>query len=261
MSRFWGILVVLLAVAGCSRTAPDGAASLTGQTGSPGSSLAYEHTVSIALPAPEIAARMVAVREACVTGAFVECSLLRFEETTDERPSGKLVVRLAPAGVEPIVALAADGGVVGSHITRAEDLAEPVADLDRQLTQLQSQRSILDQFQSRDDLSVADMLALAREISSLETKLAEIAQGQAALGRRVETNLLTIRFDGTLDESGGARIRVALGESASSFIEGLEEAIRLAALGLPFVLIAFPVALAWRWTWRRATRTRPGDAG
>ncbi len=259
MLRFCVLLIGLLAVAGCARTTTDGARGITGETGSPGASLAYEHTVSVVLPTPHISARMAAVRDACVSQALVECSLLRFEETAGEHLAATLVVRLAPGGVGPLVALAAEGGTVDSHVTSAEDLAQPVADLGRQRTQLQSQREVLDGFRGRDDLSVADMLALAREVSSLETQLAEIEQGQASLGRRIETNLLTIRFNGKA--GSWARITTALGESASSFIEGLEEAIRLAALGLPFVLLAFPIALAWRWMWRKATRWNSVDGG
>jgi hypothetical protein len=260
MTRFVLVFSGLLLVAGCTKSSVEGPGGIRGETGSAGSSLAYEHTVTITLSASQIPVRMSSVREACVSASFAECSLLRFEETAGDRPSGTLVIRLAPEGVEPIVALAAEDGVIGSHVTRAEDLAEPVADMGRRRERLESQRSILHEFQRRTNLSVADMLSIARELSSLESQLAEIERGEAALGRRVETNLLTLRYATVAEHGGWSRIRTAIGESVESFVSGSIEAIELAAFGLPFVLLAFPVALLWRWLWRRATGRRRSDA-
>jgi hypothetical protein len=260
MPRFCVALVTLLFVVGCNKSSVEGAGGIRGESGSAGSSLAYEHTVAIALSPSLIPTRMSALREACVNASIVRCDLLRFEETAGDSPSGLLVLRLAPEGVEPIVALAADGGVIGSHLTRAEDLAEPVADMERRREQLETQRSILHEFRSRKDLSVADMLSIARELSLLESQLAEVERGGAALGRRVETNLLTVRYTSDGEHDRWSRISTAVGESADSFIDGAIEAIELAAFGLPFVLLAFPVALLWRWLWRRATRRPRGDA-
>jgi hypothetical protein len=260
MPRFVVLLLTLLLVAGCNKSSIEGAGGVRGESGSAGSSLAYEHTVAIAISPSLIPARMSSVRQACIDATIAQCDLLRFEETTGERPSGLLVLRLAPAGVEPMVVLAADGGVIGSHVTRAEDLAEPVADTERRREQLESQRSILYEFKSRKDLSVADMMSIARELSLLETQLVEVERGGAAFARRVETNLLTVRYTSDGELGRWARVRIAIGESADSFIDGAIEAIELAAFGLHFVLLAFPVALLWRWLWRRATGRRRGDA-
>ncbi len=48
--------------------------------------------------------------------------------SNQDLPSGNIRMRLAPGGVEPIIALASKDGEVTSRNTSAEDLAEPVAD-------------------------------------------------------------------------------------------------------------------------------------
>lgn len=260
MARFTLLLLAVLLIAGCTRNSFDGSGGVRGEQGSPESSLAYEHTVSIALSASQIGARMAAVRDSCVEATFAECSLLRFEETAGDFPSGLLTVRLAPDGVEPIVALAATDGAISSHVTRAEDLSKPSADMAREREQLEAQRTIIRDFQSRKDLSAADMIAIAQELSSIESRLADVERDQATLERRVETNLLTIRYTSRTEEGSWARIRSAVGESVNSFVNGTVEAIGMAAFGIPFILVAFPLALLWRWMWRRATSRHRTDA-
>lgn len=256
MARFLLILLVMLVVSGCSRDSFEGAGRVQGEQGSPESSLAYEHTVSIALSASQIGEKMAEVRDSCTEAVFGECDLLRFEETAGDFPSGLVVIRLAPAGVEPIVAMAAEGGAVSSHVTRAEDLSKPAADAVREREQLEAQRAVIREFQSRGDLSVADMISIAQELSSIESRLTEVERSQSTIARRVETNLLTIRYSSRAEKGGWARIRSAAGGTVDSFVDGTVEAIEIAAFGIPFLLVAFPLALLWRWMWRATSRRR-----
>ncbi len=48
-------------------------------------------------------------------------------------------------------------------------------------------------------------------------------------------------------------------EATGSFVDGMVQAIELVAFGVPLLVIAFPVALFWRWAWRKATRPRHTD--
>lgn len=259
MQRICCLFLAIFLVSGCAKIATEAGMGPKGETGPAGTSLAYEHTVTISVSPQQIPERMSAVREACVTASLAHCSLIRFEETAGSRPSGLVVIRLEPDGVEPIVALASEGGVIGSHQTRAEDLAEPVADANRLQQQLESQRTLLLEFKARTDISVADMLSIARELAAVESQLLEVERSQAELGRRIETNLLTIRYTSENEEGQWARIGAAVSDSASSFVGGVVEAIELVAFGLPFLLLAFPLALLWRFMWRRATRNRNRD--
>jgi hypothetical protein len=42
-------------------------------------------------------------------------------------------------------------------------------------------------------------------------------------------------------------------------VNGVGQVLELSGQGLPFLILAFPLALLWRWTWRRATRGHRKD--
>jgi hypothetical protein len=249
-------IAVALAVGGCAKKTNVDSASVAGEVAKPGTSLAYEHTVFVSIAGSALAERMVAVREACADERFGSCSLLRFEESSGRYPSGLLAVRIAPEGVEPLVALASKDARVGSRQTRAEDLAEAVSDAAREQEQLNAQRQKLLDFQSRKDLTVTDMISLAHEGAMVESRLAELGRTSANLQRRIETNLLTVQFSTSESGSRWSSVGDSIADSLDSLADGTSEAIGMIAFGIPFLIVLFPLALVWRWLWRRATFRR-----
>lgn len=249
------LLVFCLALAACAKkSSVDAGPSVAGEQSRPGASLAYEHSVAILLPREGFGQRLEAVRSACLDERFGTCGLLSFEQSSDHRPSGSISVRLLPEAVEPLVALATEGGTLGSRKTRAEDLAEAVADTEAHLERLNLQRSALLQYQSRAELSVTDMLTIARELAAVEAGLQGHQRSAANQVRRLETNLLTFSFNTPFENSKLSRLGEALTESLDTAIDGIADAIAFVAYGLPILIIAFPLALLWRALWRRATR-------
>ncbi|MGB0135124.1 MAG: DUF4349 domain-containing protein [Dokdonella sp.] len=136
----------------------------------------------------------------------------------------------------------------------AEDLAEVVADTDLRKDQLVSQQARLLDFQGRSGRAVADMIALANELARVEASLAELDRASANLQHRTETNLLIIQFSTMEGHSRWSSVGRSLSGSLDSFAEGVSEAIDMIAYGFPFLLALFPLALLWRWLWRRATQ-------
>jgi hypothetical protein len=177
-----GILLIgifLAAVAACSEKSSRMAKPppVAGQAAKPGSFLAYEHTVRILLSQENVAERMEASRVACVEERFGTCSLLEYDQGGMPSTNGSIVVRIVPAGVEPLVKLAGEGGAVGYRETKAEDRADVVADIEQKQQLLEKQKAKLLEFQVRKDLPVSDVLALTRELAQIETQLDELAQG------------------------------------------------------------------------------------
>lgn len=249
------LLALCLALAACAKTSSvDPGPTVTGEQSRPGASLAYEHSVAITLPREGFGQRLEAVRSACLDERFGACSLLSFEQSSEHRPSGAISVRLLPEAVEPLVALATEGGKLGSRKTRAEDLAEAVADTEAHLERLQLQRSTLLQYQAQPDLSLSDMLTIARELAAVEAGLQGHQRSAANQVRRLETNLLTFSFNTPYEVSRLSRLGDALTESLDTAISGIADAIAFVAYGLPILIVAFPLALLWRSLWRRATR-------
>ena len=70
----------------------------------------------------------------------------------------------------------------------------------------------------------------------------------------METNLLTMRYTSMGATSAWSQITSSVLESGDALAEGVAEAVGMIAFGMPFVLVAFLLALLWRWAWRKVTR-------
>ena len=254
-ARATAVLFTALLLAACSHkqeVAPQPAA-IGGERSKAGAQLAYEHDLTLHLPADAIAPRLGAAREACESARFGACDLLRIEQSTHD---ASITVRIVPAGVEPLVALAAQGGEVGERETRAEDLAPAVADNQRQQARLKAQQKRLDELAARKDITVADLIALGKEQAQVESELQALEQAAAGQQRRIATNLVTLNLRPAGADTRGSRLRQSLGGVLDQFVDGAANAIETLSYGLPFLLLGFPVLLFWLWLWRRFTRRR-----
>ena len=261
----WTVLLALSLLAAptlvaCKKKAaavPSETAGVAGETAKPGSFLAYEHSVDIELAADVLASRADAVRTACHAQRWGACSVLSIDESSGSRPRVRLVLRLAPDAVEPMVALAAEGGQRGDRTLKAEDLADAVADTTRQRETLLAQRERLRDFSARKDLSASDLIALSAASAETEAALQSTERTAADQQRRIETNRLTLDLSSPwIPEGRGARIATAFGDFGDALVEGVEEMLELLAYGIPFLFAAFPLALGWRWAWRRLVHGR-----
>jgi hypothetical protein len=216
--------------------------------------LAYEHTVGVRVAAADIGPKLEATRAACNDGRFGECVVLSVRQQGGDHPGASLGVRILPAGVEPMIALASEGADIGQRTTRAEDLAVAVRDNELALARLRSERERLQEFQARRDLAVADMIALSRQLAEVESQLDAAQQQGAQHRRRIDTQLLTLDFQPTSTQSGRNEIVVALRESGAILASGVAWTIRAFAFLLPLLVLAGAFAF-W---FRRGRRKRGG---
>ncbi len=252
--------VLLAALYGCSAEHAEsvsGNAGFQGETGKPGTALAYEHRVGIRLPAARIDAQLAASRDACNSERFGQCDVLAIEQRGGIGHYAELTVRIVPDGVEKLVAAAAEGGTLESRQTRAEDLAQAVADTRQQRERLQREYQTLQQYQGRKDMSVGDLLALAKEIAAVEAQLADNAQAGAQQQRRIATNLLTLSFSSEAQpDSRLGQLATAAGQLLDDLVDGTIAAMKFFAYSLPFLVVLLPLGLLlrglWRWLRRRA---------
>lgn len=214
--------------------------------------LAYEHVLRINLPRADITKRLDEARAACDTARFGACNVLRIEQHSS---SATLQVRIAPEGVEPLTALAAKGGSVGMRHTNAEDLADAVGDNRRQSDLLQQHAARLAELAARKDITVADLITLSREQAEVETRRQALEREAATQQRRLDTNRLELRFEDVAVASRGP-FRGGLSALLDELAEGTADALRMLGYGLPFLILGFPLALAWRALWRRFSGRR-----
>lgn len=254
------LLVVLLStVAACSRPAKTDAFAGSAAMAAPeavradrdaGAMLAYEHDASIAIEAAAIPQRLQQARQACERGTFGSCVVLNVRQNGGDQPSASLGMRIAPAGVEPMIALASAGATLGDRSTHAEDLAVVVRDNGQLQDRLRKELARLQEFQQRRDLAVADMIALSKQLAETEAQLQAAEQEGAQHRRRIDTQLLTLEFRPPGGESGRGEIAQALRDFGGIVSMGTAWTIRAAAFLIPLVLV-LGLLLAGVRRWRR----------
>lgn len=246
------LLGVLQAATGCSKKQEVSPAPVSGEQSKAGAMLAYEHTLRIKLPEAKIADRLAAARQACESNRFGACNILRIQQ--DEHLAS-LVVRIVPEGVEPMAKLASQGGAVGYRQTRAEDLADAVNDNRRQRDLLEKHARHLAELAARKDMAVADLIALSHEQASVESQLQLLQAVASNQQRRLDTNRLELDFGSSDRYTRGGRIGTGFSGLPDEVTDGVIDALGLLGYGLPFLILAFPLAMLWRRLWRRFTRS------
>ena len=251
----WIAVAMIVSLAACSKPGASAGADSDASQGAsapPGTFLAYEHNVTIALGKQDIPVRLAAAQASCLAQTFGNCVVLDVEQRGGEFPHGKLTVRIVPKGVEPMIRQAGQGGDVNDRSTRAEDLADVVRDTSLQNDRLEKEHARLLEFEARPNLSVADMLALSKQLADVESQLDAAQHDAAQQQRRIDTNLLTLEFQ----LPGGASGRSEIGQAFSDFGEILASAtaflIRAFAMLIPVSIVFAGILMFWRW--RRRSR-------
>ena len=258
----FALILLLLAAGGCSKKVSEegasaDAAGVMGQENAPGSFLAYAHDATVRLPGPDIAARVAAVRTACMDGRHGRCTVLGEQQGSGQWPSGQLKLRAVPTAIEPLVAMAAEGGELAQRGTEAEDLADAVRDDGLRQQRLRTQHQRLSEFLARRDIKAEDLIALSNQLSEIETELQASEQEAAQQQRRLRTNLLTLNFQSSQVTVESSEVGEALRDSLSVLDTSVAVLVTVAVALLPFLLVAGVLA----WIIRALLRRRRRPAG
>ena len=249
IAKRWLLLAMLVLVAaGCSEKQEAKPLPVAGEAGKAGAKLAYEHHLRIELQEGQVAPRMAAVREACESARFGACNVLDIDQSEH---SGSLKVRVVPSGVEPLTGIASQNGKLAWRETKAEDLADAVNDNEQKRKQLEIYSTQVEQLAQRKDISTSDLIALAHERAQIQVERESLQNDAAQQQRRIDTNLLQMDFS---DDSGKSRFGISFTDWTDQLKEGIRDALSMLAYGIPFLFLVFPLALGWRWVWRRVTR-------
>ena len=216
--------------------------------------LAYEHSVSIELDRELIPKRLHEIESACAASKPVECTVLEASLRSHEDVfEGTLRMRIAPEGVDTTIENAHQGGKLTSRSTRAEDLAQPIADTQRKLALMTTHRDRLAEIMKNKDLKVEQLITVSKELATVQTDIDALSTEQAQLRRRVDTDLLTINLsppEGTY-QAQQTPIRDALKFFGSTFREAVGNVISFVAVVLPWLVIILPGLFLLRsfWSW------------
>ncbi|MET0534835.1 MAG: DUF4349 domain-containing protein [Steroidobacter sp.] len=223
--------------------------------------LAYEHTVWIELNRDVVPTRLREIESACTSNQPAECTVLEVTLNGQEDVfSGTIRMRIAPQGVDPTIETASQGGKLTSRSTRAEDLAQPIADTQRRLALLTTHRDRLAEFMKSKDIKVEQLIAVSKELATAQTEIDSLGAEQAQLRRRVDTNVLTIHLSPPQSDYAARRspIKDALKFFGSNFREAVGQVIEFIAVLLPWLVIVLPglflVRAFWAWIGRKLAK-------
>lgn len=234
-----------------------GAAAPANRPAGEADTLAYEHTVSIETTKELLPTRLHEIEAACHADAANGCRILEVSlHSQNALPGGNIRMRLAPAGVESIVSVASKGGVIKGRMTRAEDLAEPIADTEQQLALMTIHRDRLTEFLKSKDIKVDQLIELSKELATVQAQIDTLGTQRANLRRRVDTELLTINLSLPMIEYAADESPVgdALRYFVSDFAEAVGMVIRFLAVLLPWLVIILPGLFLLRLFWRSIGR-------
>lgn len=219
--------------------------------------LAYEHSIDIEMDSELLPTRLREIESACVAGKPVECTVLDVGlRSRNNVYGGTIKMRIAPQGVDSIVEAASQGGKLISRSTRAEDLAQPIADTQQQLSLMTTHRDRLAEIMKSKDLKIEQLITVSKELATVQTQIDALSTQQAQLRRRVDTDLLTIDLsppDGA-HQAQQTPIRDALRVFGSNFREAVSMVITFVAFVLPWLVILLPALFLLRLFWVRAGR-------
>ena len=249
------VLAIMAGLVGCGgqEIQPALSDAIAGVESPAGAFLAYEHRVVIEVAAERLSERVSAAQAACIDQRIGDCAVLNVEQQSGEWPSAQLTVRIAPEGVEKLLAIAGEGGELTSRSTKAEDLAQAVGDNATERARLEKLNERLEELAARKDLKIDDTLALSREIASVEVQLESLARDAQKLERRIDTNLLAMTFTPPGRDAASNALTDAFEDSGTRFIEGAASLVSVVSYLAPFVLVGAPLFVLVR-RWRRRKR-------
>lgn len=223
--------------------------------------LAYEHVISIEMGRELLPTRLREIEAACNADRASNCTVLDVAlSSNQDLPSGNIRMRLAPGGVDPIITLASKDGEVISRNTRAEDLAEPVADTERQTALLTLHRDRLAEFMKNKDIKIEQLITVSKELATVQSQLDSLSTQHANLRRRIDTDLLTINLSLPRQDytSQQTPVRDALRSFGSDFRAAVGMVISFFAVLVPWLIVILPglflLRLFWQWIGRRLAR-------
>lgn len=164
-------------------------------------------------------------------------------------------MRAEAKAIEPLIGIAGKGGDVESRSTSAEDLSVMIRDNTLLRERLRKQHARLLEFQDRRDLKVDDVIALSEQLSKVEAELEAADRDAANHKRRIETQLLTLKFSPVRAVESSSEVAEAFSDTGQVMATSTAAVVRVIAALIP-VLAVLVIGIwllrrMWRWVRRK----------
>ncbi|MEP6502943.1 MAG: DUF4349 domain-containing protein [Betaproteobacteria bacterium] len=252
------LLCAAALLAGCSRPADmvgvaerkvEGAAA---DKSARRASLAITRRAELQLETPRIAPLFNATVAACNAAATDSCVVLESSLSTGTRTHAELKLRAVPAGIARILATLRTGNGLVSESASAEDLAAPIADVERQLAMAREYRDSLLALRARGGNDIAALMKINQELAQVQSQLESATGERAHMQQRVDTETLTIEMNatGANDHEFLQPISRSLHDFGDHLAGAAANAITFIAYLIPWAVVLVPLG----WLVRRVAR-------
>jgi hypothetical protein len=236
-----------------------------GQPVDPVSYLAYSYALGLEVPGERLIGLMDGHAAACRSAGLRVCQVVGSSRhgDPDARLGGSLSLRAEPEWLQRFMqgaqrdAVGADGRVTRQS-TSTEDLTRSIIDTEATLRAKRGLRDRLQQLLATRPGSLADLLAVERELARVQGELDSTESNLTAMRTRVSMSALTIEYESTARAVAGSTLeplRLALIGFLDTLIESTAALVEVVGGLLPWVLaIWLLVWLLLRFRRRRASR-------
>lgn len=256
-------ILLLGALTGCSKKEDAGTAqqfapaSPTAQKGAAPAvrrTLAYQHDLDVDVPDAKVAPVFEAGQAACRALVAEQCTVMSAQlrgSAGDEAASARLTMRALPAAIPKLMAAFATRGEVTRQSTRAEELSGPLEDQAKKLALLKDYRDKLEGLRTRAANDIDSLINVNHELAQVQAELEAASGAQAALQRRVDTELLEVRISSQRHQAFWRPIGQAANQFGTSLSKGTAIAISATAYLIPWLLLLSLAVWIGRKLWRR----------
>lgn len=213
--------------------------------------LAYEHSIYIKSTHEDLETDYKKIVDACTADRINNCALLQSELNSGDYASASIRLRIAPAGVNPLLNLASGLGEISSQSTHIEDLSTAIADSEKRIAMLTNYQNQMLELQKQKNIDIDSAMKIAQEIANIQSQLEETAGAAQYLKTRTKMDIINIRFSTSPDESFWLDITNALDEFSENLSEAIASVIIATAYLLPWGLLFYVLFLIVRFLWRR----------
>ena len=263
MRRFLAVVLLLIAIQGCSRkeeaanlvSPGSGAAQVAGDALAQRRYLAIQNSISVEVDEQKVASLYEAGQTACREASVDECLVLESHISTGPLTTASLKFRAKPSGIRKLLSTFSANGTIKSQSTTAEDLSAPIADTAKKLAMLSEYRSKLEGLLGRASTDVDALIKVNRELAQVQSELESMTGTQSNLMRRVDTETLVVSIASLDSQSSWKLVTSAFSEFGANLARGVSSAITGIAYLAPWTLMLVFFAWAGRKLWRRQRRT------
>ena len=272
------ILVVglcALALAGCNRSGGNMAARLAevraDMPRDAAGQFSFVNFWTFEMRRDAIAPRFERTRKACLSDKALNCKLVSSSLNTASGDTAysseaSLEVLLPHNQIDgfkktilvPVANEPNGEAALRSSTTRAENVGDESADVDRKVLRLTASRDRLTALSKRPNLSIEDTIRLEAEISRVQGELDDAVKSKSDTDGRIARETVNISFEAFPQGAIGA----VFNRAADTFVQSVANALEFIIGAVPWLpIIAAAIALiTWlvRFFWRRKRRDETG---